>query len=65
MDFICDKCPRAVGIAHDIAVHGPTEKEQEAKLHNLMLEAWHHGLVFYLDKCHIKENQDHIFWHII
>ena len=33
MDFILEKCPVAVGIA----VHGPTEKEHDANLQNLML----------------------------
>ena len=57
MDFILEKCHGAVGIADDIAVHGPTEKEHDANLHNLMLVARQHGLVFNLDKCHIKETK--------
>ena len=55
MDFILEKCPGTVGIADDIAVHGPTEEEHDANLHNLMLVAREHGLVFNLDKCIIKE----------
>ena len=55
MDFILEKCPGTVGIADDIAVHGPTEEEHDANLHNLMLVAREHGLVFNLDKCVIKE----------
>ena len=55
MDFILEQCPGAVGIADDIAVHGPTEEEHDANLHNLMLVARKHGLVFNLDKCVIKE----------
>ena len=39
MDFILEKCPGAVSIADDIAVHSPTEKEHDANLHNLMLVA--------------------------
>jgi len=55
MDFILEKCPRTVGISDDIAVHGPTEEEHDANLHNAMLVARQHGLVFSLDKCMIKE----------
>jgi len=55
MDFILKKFPGAVGIADDIAVHGPTEKERDENLHNLILVARQHGLV--LDKCHIKETK--------
>ena len=55
MDFILEKCPGTVGIADDIAVHGPTEEEHDANLYNLMLVAREHGLVFNLDKCVIKE----------
>ena len=53
--FFLEKCPGTVGIADDIAVHGPTEEEHDANLHNLMLVAQDHGLVFNLDKCVIKE----------
>ena len=31
MDFILEKCPGTVGIAADIAVHGPTGKEHTCK----------------------------------
>ena len=54
MDFILETCP---GVTDDIAVHGPTEKEHDEDLHNLMLVARQHGLVFNLDKCHIKETK--------
>ena len=37
MDFILEKCPGTVGIADDITVHGPTEEEHNANLHNLVL----------------------------
>lgn len=57
MDFILEKCPGAVGIADDIAVHGPLEKEHDKNLHHLMLVARQHGLVFNPDKCHIKETK--------
>ena len=61
MDFILEKCPGAVGIADYIAVHDPTEKEYDANLHNLMLVARQHGLVFNLDKCHIKKTKITLF----
>ena len=57
MDFILEKCPGAVSIADDISKHDPTEKEHDANLHNLMLVARQHGLVFNLDKCNIKETK--------
>ena len=57
MDFILEDCPGVAGIADDNAVHGPSEKEHDADLHNLMLVAWQHGIVFKLGKCHIKETK--------
>ncbi|XP_029212518.2 uncharacterized protein LOC114976273 [Acropora millepora] len=57
MDFILEKCPGTVGIADDIAVHGTTEEEHDSNLHNLMLVAREHGLVFNLEKCMIKERK--------
>jgi hypothetical protein len=56
MDFILEKCPGTVSIADDIVVHDPTEKEHDTNLHNLMLVARQHGLVFNLDKCKIKKS---------
>ena len=61
MDFILKKCPGVVGIADDIAVHGPTEEEHDANVHNLMRVAQQHGLVFNLDKCMIKEKKIKFF----
>ena len=55
MHFILEKCPGTVGIADGIAVHGPTTEEHDANLHNLMLVARQHGLVFNLDKCSISQ----------
>ena len=55
MDFILEKCPGTVGIADDVAVHGSTEQEHDANLHNLMIIARQHGLVFNLEKCQIKK----------
>ena len=57
MDVILEKCPGTVGIADDIAVHGTTEEEHDSNLHNLMLVAREHELVFNLDKCMIKERK--------
>ena len=57
MDFILEKCPGTVGIADDNAVHGTTEEEHDSNLHNLMLVAREHGLVFNIDKCMIKERK--------
>ena len=57
MDFILEKCPGTDGITDDITVHDPTEEEHDANLHNLMLVARQHGLVFNLDKCNIKETK--------
>ena len=57
MDFILEKCPGTVGIADDIAIHGSTEEEHDANLHNLMLVGRQHGLVFNMDKCMIKETK--------
>ena len=57
MDFILEKCPGTVGIADDVAMHGPTEAEHDANLHNLMMVARQHGHVFNLDKCKIKESR--------
>ena len=55
MDFILEKCSGTVGIADDIAVYGPTVEKHDADLHNLMLVAREHRLVFNLDKCILKE----------
>ena len=57
MDFILEKCHGTVGIADSVAVHGPTEAEHDVNLHNLMMVAWQHGLVFNLGKCKIKESR--------
>ena len=57
LDFILEKCPGAVGIADDFTVHSPTEKEHDADLHYLMLVERQHGLVFNLEKHHIKETK--------
>ena len=55
MDFILEKCPGTVGTADDIAVYGPNEEENDTNLHNLMLVAREHGLVFNLHKCVTEE----------
>ena len=65
MDFILEKCPGKVAIADDIAVHRTTEEEHDSNLHNLMLVAREHGLVFNLDKCMIKERKITLFGMIL
>ena len=55
MDFILENCPGTVGIADNMAVHGFTEEEHDVNLHNVILVAPQHGLVFNLDKCMIKD----------
>ncbi|XP_068741880.1 uncharacterized protein [Montipora capricornis] len=55
MDFILEKCPGTVGIADGMAVHGFTGEEHDVNLHNVILVAPQHGLVFNLDKCMIKD----------
>ena len=57
MDFIREKCLGTVGIADDIAVHSSTGEEHDANLHNLILVARQHGLVFNHDKYMIKETK--------
>ena len=47
MDFILEKCPGVVVIADDIVVHGPTDEEHDANLHNLMRVAQQYGLVLH------------------
>ena len=61
MDFILEKCPGTVGIADDVVVHGPTTREHDANLHNLMLVARQHSLVFNLDKCSINQPKITLF----
>ena len=55
MDCILEKCPGTISIADDVGVFGKTEAEHDKHLHNLMIVALQHGLVFNIDKCDIKQ----------
>ena len=37
------------------------KKNHDSNLHNLMIVARQHGLVFHLDECHIKETKITLF----
>ena len=54
MDQFLKECPGCIGIADDITVHGRTEAEHDAHLHNLMQVACKYGVVFNLQKMHVK-----------
>ena len=46
MDQFLKECPGCIGIANNITVHGCTEAEHDAHLHNLMQVACKYGAVF-------------------
>ena len=54
MDQFLEECPRCIGIANDITVHGHTEAEHDACLQNLMQVAHKYGVVFNPQKMHVK-----------
>ena len=54
MDQFLKECPGCIGIANDITVHGHTEAEHDAHLHNLMQVACKYGVVFKLQKTYVK-----------
>ena len=54
MDQFFEECPGCIGIADDITVHGHTEAEHEAHLHNLIHVAHKYGVVFNPQKMHVK-----------
>ena len=54
MDQFFEECPGCIGIADDITIHGCTEAEHDACLQNLMQVAHKYGVVFNLQKTHIK-----------
>ena len=54
MDQFLEECPGCIGIANDITVHGCTEAEHDAHLHNLMQVAHKYGVVFNPQKMHVK-----------
>ena len=61
MDYILEKCPGTISIADDVGVFGKTEAEHDKHLHNLMRVALQYGLVFNIDKCHIKQSNMKFF----
>ena len=54
MDYFLKECPGCIGITDDITVHGHTEAEHDACLCNLMQVAHKYGVVFNLQKIHVK-----------
>ena len=54
MDQFLEECPGCIGIADDITVHGHTEAEHDAHLHNLIQVAHKYGVVFNPQKTHVK-----------
>ena len=54
MEQILEECPRWIWIADDITIHGCTEAEHDAHLHNLMQVACKYGVVFNPQKMHVK-----------
>ena len=54
MDQFLEECPGCIGIANDITVHGRTEAEHDTCLCNLMQVAHKYGVVFNLQKTHVK-----------
>ena len=61
MDGILENCPGTISIADDIGVFGSSEREHDENLHNLMLVAQTHGLVFNVGKCEIKRSNMKFF----
>ena len=61
MDIILEQCPGTISIADDAGVFGRTEEDHNANLHQLMLAAQKHGLVFNGDKCKIKTSELHFY----
>ena len=54
IDQFLKECPGCFGIADDITIHGHTEAEHDAHLHNLMQVACKYGVVFNSQKMHVK-----------
>ena len=54
MDQFLKECPGCIGIADDITVHGCTEAEHDAHLHNLMQVAHKYGVVLNPQTTHVK-----------
>ena len=54
MDQFLKECPGCIRITDDITIHGNTEAEHNASLQNLMWVACKYGVVFNLQKMHVK-----------
>ena len=54
MDQFLEECPRCIRTTDDITIHGCTEAEHDAHLHNLMQVAHKYGVVFNPQKMHVK-----------
>ena len=61
MDQILEHCEGTIGIADDVAVFGKNEADHDENLHNLMITARQHGLVFNAEKCNIKQQRMQFF----
>ena len=54
MDQFLKGCPGCIRITNDITVHGHTEAEHDAHLQNLMQVACKYGVMFNVQKIHVK-----------
>ena len=61
MDQILKECSRCIGITNDITIHGCTEAEHNAHLCDLMQVACKYGVVFNLQKMHVKAPAINLF----
>ena len=61
MDQFLKECPGCIGIANDITVHGHTEAEHDAHLHNIMQVACKYGVMFNPQKMHVKAQAINFF----
>ena len=61
MDQFLEECPGCIRIANDITVHGRTEAEHDACLHNLMQVAHKYEVVFNPQKMHVKAQAINFF----
>ena len=61
MDQFLKECPECIRIANDITVHGHTEVEHDAHLHNFMQVVCKYGVVFNPQKMHVKAPAINVF----
>ena len=55
MAQILTHCDGVIGITDNVVVHGKDDKEQDKHLHQFMRVIHKNGLVFYKDKCAVKQ----------